>query len=421
MKEFLIFILLLLAIIGGHSYSVVPYDLATFLIFILVVGLLIYRDRGKVKFDKIIFMRRTQKGKNFIDRTAKASPGFWGVLGTVGVVVGIVMLVLGSFFLISQAGEVAAGSKEGGVRLLLPGPVSAPTSLPGVFVVPWWIWVIGVAVVIIPHEFMHGIMCRIDNVKIKSVGWILLIIIPGAFVEPDERQLKKAKRSTRLRVYAAGSFANILIAMIVLLVLASYSAASFSSSGVFVQAINDTPAHSAGLSGTITEINGQPVRLQEDVREIVSRYSPGDTVTIKTLGGDLVVPQFKLSGADFFVPKATVVTNETQHTYQLTLTKHPENEGAYIGVLSLTQSVRYNGDAGSFVAYQTIVLLLMWIYVFNLGIGIVNILPIKPLDGGLLFEDLVGHFTKRNQIVVKIVSGVMLFVLLFNLVGPVLM
>jgi membrane-associated protease RseP (regulator of RpoE activity) len=65
-------------------------------------------------------------------------------------------------------------------------------------------------------------------------------------------------------------------------------------------------------------------------------------------------------------------------------------------------------------------MLMLWIFVFSLGVGIVNILPIKPLDGGLLFEEIVRRFTPRTKFIVRTVSGVMLLVLLFNLIGPVL-
>jgi membrane-associated protease RseP (regulator of RpoE activity) len=65
-------------------------------------------------------------------------------------------------------------------------------------------------------------------------------------------------------------------------------------------------------------------------------------------------------------------------------------------------------------------MLMLWIFVFSLGVGIVNILPIKPLDGGLLFEEIVGHFTNRTKYLVRAVSGGMLLVLLFNLIGPVI-
>lgn len=420
MKEFLLFVILLFAVIAGYNYNVISLDLSTFFVFILMTGLLIYRDRRKVKLEGIVFIRRTQKGRNFIDRTAKGHPAFWRIMGTIGVVIAVPILVLGSFFLISQAAAVATGEAgaEGGVRLLLPGPVSSPTSLPGIFVVPWWIWIIGVAVVIIPHEFMHGIMCRLDKIRIKSVGWILLAVIPGAFVEPDENQLKKARRSTKLKVYAAGSFANIVIAMVVLVVASVYFSASFSHSGVFVATLNNTPAADAGLAGSITGIDNYPVRSADDVRIILEKYKPGDVVDVKTLEGDMVAPSFVLDQADFFIPKPVAVTNTTEEkTYKITLSEHPERGVAYLGVSVLFPSMRYAGQ--DFEVYRTIATLLLWIYVFNLGIGIVNILPIKPLDGGLLFEELVGHFTPNTKMIVRTVSGIMLFVLLFNILGPI--
>ena len=42
---------------------------------------------------------------------------------------------------------------------------------------------------IIIHEFSHGILARVENVKINSIGLLLFAIIPGAFVEPDEEKL----------------------------------------------------------------------------------------------------------------------------------------------------------------------------------------------------------------------------------------
>ena len=72
MKEFIVLVLLLAGIMAGNVYdsAIFTYDVSTFLIFILVVGFLIYHDRRKVKLQGIVLMRRTQKGKNFIDKTA---------------------------------------------------------------------------------------------------------------------------------------------------------------------------------------------------------------------------------------------------------------------------------------------------------------------------------------------------------------
>ena len=182
-------------------------DAGTFLAFVSVLAALILKDKHKVKREGIILIRRTLRGREFIDRIQKKHTMTWSAVAKIGVVVGILFMIIGAAFLASQTMKILDGSKEGGVRLILPGPVSQPNAdVPGVFLFPWWIWVIGIAAVIIPHEFMHGIMCRLEGIRIKSVGWILLFVIPGAFVEPDEKQLQKAKRSTKLKVYAAGSF-----------------------------------------------------------------------------------------------------------------------------------------------------------------------------------------------------------------------
>jgi len=65
-----------------------------------------------------------------------------------------------------------------------------------------------------------------------------------------------------------------------------------------------------------------------------------------------------------------------------------------------------------------IIIVFIWIYIFNLGIGLINLLPIKPLDGGLVFEELLSR-NKKSQVIVRIVSSTMLFLLLFNIFGPI--
>ncbi|MCX6815621.1 MAG: site-2 protease family protein [Candidatus Aenigmarchaeota archaeon] len=411
MKEFIVFLVLLAGAIAANSYGILPIDFATFFVFILVLGFLIYRDRKNVDFDKIVFIRRTKRGRNFIDHTAKRHMKFWHALGTIGIAVCTVVLVLGSFYLISMSYTVVT-EKQGGLRLLLPGPVSAPTNLPGVFVMPWWIWIIGVAVVIVPHEFMHGIMCRIDKVRIKAVGWILLLIIPGAFVEPDEKQLQKAKRGTKMRVYAAGSFANIITAMIVLGIMFVYFSMSFTPAGAYIGVRNGTPAFDANLSGSITEIGGMPVRSYQDIHDILDKYKPGDTIQVTTMANIITIPSFH-AGWDFFSPRTAVIVNSTDvKTYSLTLTTS-ETGRPFMGVF---YDSRYAPSSYSFNnQYIAAYMLLFWIYVFSFGIGIFNILPMKPLDGGLLLEEIMGKKRKR---IVTVVSVIMLLVILFNLIGP---
>lgn len=403
-----------IALLSLFGIGFLSFDLLLFLAFIFILGILIYHDRKKVKLQGIVLMRRTEKGRDTIDKIAWRHPQFWRFIAVAGVVISVPALIIISAFIINSSYLlITKQSAEGAARLLLPAPVAAPASAPGVLLLPWWIWVIGVAAVVIPHELFHGIICRLEKIRIKSVGWILLLFIPGAFVEPDEKQLRKAKRLTKLKVYAAGSFANILVGIVVLLVLISLSGL-FTPVGSSFVIIKDSPAHKANLSGSIIEMDGLAVRGIEDLQRILKNKNPGDEVEIKTVINRDVVPVFEPRGLSTIIPKFGLTVDEKHvSTYKFALAEHPKEKRAYLGV-----------DVSSFLQAFTfpfpvfLYQLLFWIFVFSIGIGLVNLLPIKPLDGGLVFEELVGHFTKNSRIIVKAVSAIMLVLLIFNLVGP---
>lgn len=419
MKHVAVYVLLLvmaLLSIYATTASLISFDLGAFFVFVLILAALIFRDRKKVKLEGILFIRRTKKGRDFIDRTAKRSPRFWNTLAVLGVIIGIPLLIIGSVFIASQAIGVAQSGAEGGVRLLLPGPVSSPINAPGIFVVPWWIWVIGIAVVIIPHEFMHGIVCRLHKIPIKSVGWILLVIIPGAFVEPDEAKLKKAKKSVRMKVYAAGSFANMIVAAIVILIFVFSFPMNFQPGGVFVNTAEGGPANEAGLQGMIIAVDGQEIQNLRDIQLSLQGRKPGETVTVTTAGPNLLVPKF--GGAGIIIPEPVAATDRSEiNEYTITLTEHPENpEIGYAGIFVSMEGYEYTGD--SLEGYNMVFTVLLWIFVFSFGIGLVNLLPIKPLDGGLLFEEIVGDRSGARHAVIGM-SLVMVALIIFNLIGPI--
>lgn len=430
MKKLNALVSVIFGVIAAYVLSLfMSSDIALFFGFIIVIALLIYGDRRKVKLEGVILIRRTKKGRDFIDRIATGASGFWRVAGVVGIVLAVILMIGGSVLLINQAYLVISGA-QGGVKLLLPGPVSTPVNAPGVFVVPWWIWIIGIAFVIIPHEFMHGIMCRIDKVRIKSVGWLLLFVIPGAFVEPDEKQLKKMSKTTKLRVYAAGSFANMIMAAIVLIIFAIFFAAAVKPAGVLVATVQGGPAYNASLNGSIISLDHQNIFDNSGISRILSQHKPGDTIEVRTATTLGIVPSFVpeinkpefngtadwrfgtiKSPANIIPGAAAAIDTSNIKSYNITLGSRPDKPGAFLGISPVTIAVTL---AMPLATYATVATLLLWMFVFSFGIGLVNLLPIKPLDGGLVLEELVGGRKK----VVRVISVIMLLVLLFNLIGP---
>ncbi|MBI4019545.1 MAG: site-2 protease family protein [Candidatus Aenigmarchaeota archaeon] len=394
-----------------YAAGIISIEGFVFVTFLSIVSFLLYADRGKIKREGIMFMRRTKKGMEIIDKIARLSPRFWNIVGYLGVVAAVII----SIFIVSLLVETAykiltkqAGA--GGAGIILPGPVSAPISVPGIFIVPWWIWIIGIIAVVVPHEMMHGILCRANKVRIKSVGWAFFLFVPAAFVEPDEKQLSRSSTLTKLKVYAAGSFANIAAAGIIAMVLISLSG-TFAHVGMAFPVIKDSPAFNSSLMGAIVSIDGTAVRSPEELKSILDAKSPGETVAIglSEIKNNQLTPIF----SGFFPSSAGVIVDGQQKFVNVTL---GENNGtAYLGVFL----------GGSAPAYTTTLpdialgayMLLFWIYTFSFGVGLFNLLPMKPLDGGPFFQEIISKYTPHSEQITKYVSIAMLMLVLFNLFG----
>src|SRR3989338_5857780 len=286
------------------------YYLASVLVFTGILALVLYKDRANVdrKFG-IFFMRRTQKGKKFVDALAKASPTFWRLMGDLGVLTGFGAMVYGLYFLVKQATAPSAGP---GLALLIPLPSSSAVAGQGYVGIPFWFFIVGIAALVIVHEGSHAVQVRLAGVKIKSMGLALFAVIPGAFVEPDEKGLKKKSWRSQARVYAAGSFGNFVLAILTAIVLTFVLSPIFSVGAVdfrgYVAAPEGGepyPAQIAELKGPIVALDGQAVHDTETFASILSKKKPGDTVIVQTPDDE----------------------------YRIRLAAHPEdNDRAFLGV-----------------------------------------------------------------------------------------
>jgi len=278
--------------------------------------------------------------------------------------------------------------------------------VPGLLLLPWWLWVIGVLSIMVPHELMHGLVARTQKIAVRSLGWILLLFLPGAFVEPDEKQLQKSKLMTRLRVYSSGSFANMIVAALALALSVIMVNALFAPYGLAPTAlINNSGAYNASLNGTVISIAGTRVFDLDTYNQSLVGKKPGDVVIVESDLG-----------------------NETKN-YSIKLTKSEDNR-TILGVYSFQQVLRLNsaieektGEAGADVALM-LLNIINWIAILNFSVGAVNLLPIKPLDGGYILQGIVEKRAKNITNAMKIanvISILMFAVLLFNLIGPYIM
>jgi membrane-associated protease RseP (regulator of RpoE activity) len=226
----------------------------------------------------------------------------------------------------------------------------------------------------IPHEVFHGIMSRAEKIRVKSAGLLLLAIFPGAFVEPDEKQLKKAKFMTKLRIYGAGSFANFIIYILVFVLVSNVLWNHFVLGPIILTDVNSTgPAANAGLKAgmIITEINGTKVKATYS-EYLIGSYLFNETYDLKP--GDKIV----------------VTANNTNFT--LVVGHNPKNETLpYFGI---TYKPLIIGN--EIFVFGILFQLLTWMWILNFAIAVVNILPIYPLDGGLIIETIAEKINKKH-------------------------
>ena len=69
--------------------------------------------------------------------------------------------------------------------------------------IPLWYGIFGLAVAILVHEGCHGILSRAQAIAVRSVGLLMFVVPIGAFVEPDEPELRRAPLRQRLRIFSA--------------------------------------------------------------------------------------------------------------------------------------------------------------------------------------------------------------------------
>ncbi len=70
----------------------------------------------------------------------------------------------------------------------------------------------GLLVGLVVHEGGHGLLCRVGDIDIESMGLALFAVVPvGAFVEPDEESRRAADRGDQTRMFAAGVMNNFAV------------------------------------------------------------------------------------------------------------------------------------------------------------------------------------------------------------------
>ena len=382
--------------------------LLSVILFFSLLAVLIYGDRKNIDISYyVIFMRRTKKFRNVIDKIARKSILFWKIVGTIAFIVCIFFMAYGTYALINSAYLVYTGViTQPALQIALPIPSSQVAVGPGFIGIPFWFWIIVVAIILIPHESFHGIIARAEKIKLKDVGLLIFAIFPGAFVEPDEKQLEKSKLMTKLRIFSSGSFINIVIGVSLLLLVQSLLWAP-NINGILITNVNETsPAGQIGLKpGMILEsIDGKSLNIGfNDYSFLVLMVPKSNTENVTNLISSLILSR----RLEDYKPGDVVTLKVSGIEYSLKLGENPQiKDFPFIGIGS-----RINVKDASL--FSVLFPLLGMIASLSLLVGIFNILPIYPLDGGLIVKAITEKYFKKkgNKITMAITYFLVIIIL----------
>ncbi|MCX6681205.1 MAG: site-2 protease family protein [Methanothrix sp.] len=209
--DYVDWLLIALALIGLYSILLLPLKDSE-----------IWRSRGisvgSVLGIPLAVFFRTTRGLNLLDRLARPKR-FWRLVASAGIP--LVILSMASFLILLLSLAISMIHEPP-----LPSSLNAPRNIlliPGLneYIPFVWGW-IALFVTMVVHEFAHGILSRVEGVRVKSMGIVAVFFAPiAAFVEPDDVDLfgnkdmpAKVNKAARIRILSAGVISNFIVAAV---------------------------------------------------------------------------------------------------------------------------------------------------------------------------------------------------------------
>ncbi|MDI9395379.1 MAG: site-2 protease family protein [Euryarchaeota archaeon] len=287
-----------------------------------------------------ILMIRTTKGLKLLDILARPRR-YWRVFANIGILMMFAGMI--SMFMVILISDLALYTSFLDDSVPEPGKYNAPRNIfliPGINeFIPFTWGVIALIVALVVHEFSHAILCRVEDIRVKSMGLLLALVPIGGFAEPDDEQLfgkneetkkelpltatieeieaweqrereeeKKRKemqereassltpeetkaapelsatRTQRARILAAGVMANFCVAFVALLLFFGPVLGAIAPlSDAMIVGINESsPAQAAGLEKdmVITQVNDTNITTGMELLSYLETVEPGDSLRI---------------------------------------------------------------------------------------------------------------------------------------------
>ncbi len=289
-------------------------------------------ERHHLRKYGLCVMIKTKLGMRITDRLARYTR-FWRVFGVFSKVVSAILFLLMMYILVVAILAVPArmvSDASIGIEYVLAIPGINPM-LPLVY------GVIALVVAMVVHELGHGIQARANGARVDSSGLLYGVVPLGAFVEPNEKDMKSKPRRAQMDMYTAGISMNTVTALVcftLLVVCCGALSSDYEDEAGVYSLDTDSPAYLAGIpaSAIITglyEVDGGSVGERIEVSTSVNE-------TITSL--DLSVDPLSYYYVEYLYHNETYVTDM------------PIQMGVYIRSITTNSPAQFAGlENGKFI------------------------------------------------------------------------
>ena len=427
-----------------------------------------------------LLMLRSNRGQDTIEKVATPRK-FWQFYGEVSMwTCAFVMIFIVLFLLLSFGSALIYGVPKS------DAPASQLIVLPGINpIIPFWWPAIAFVGALVIHEFAHALQARAHGMRVRSVGLLMLGPFPaGAFVEPELEELSKAPRRERARLFAAAPatnmYAGFLSWLLICLLATQFSVVSpgVHASGI----IEGSAADDAELKPweIVTHIDDIQVSSGLEMSEKLDSYSVGESVNLTVLSHpddsgmrtertvnvilgskwdyylanhtEDEIESWGIDKDDAFLGVSGMASGSSGIDRLVGPMAWEQETPLYMDVLGVAiqpivligvplnfegqimtpqemefiEADGWLGDVLGTTVLMAIITLLFWFIWWNVGLGLANLIPIIPFDGGHLMKDFLGvvvggiHRFTRNPHALKTemtVSKISSFSSLFLFMG----
>ncbi len=440
------------------------YDLILLGIFLIFLAVFLYKKRTQIKKEGFLLLYRTNWGIKLINKFGKKYRKTLKILSYVSIATGY-LLMTGMIYLVGKIIYLYVSYPHIVRAIKVPPIMPLIPYLPQVFSLDFLpafyftYWIIIIAIIAIPHEFAHGIFAALNKVKIKKTGFgffpFFLPVFLAAFVELDEKNMQKKSIFSQMSVLSAGTFANIITALLFFIILFLFFSLSFAPAGV----IFDDYAYDLLEISTISSVNGISIanatyskvselineeglnkieangrnyvstkeflNQQEEIYNYTFLYYDSPAINAGLKGAITEINGIKITSLEGFQTELskyspgqkiniTTVFEEENQKYIIELDENPnQKESPYLGVGFLNAEKsgligKIKDMISSFKSSNTyyeskfnaalfIYNLLWWLVLISFSVALINMLPVGIFDGGRFFYLTILAITKSKS------------------------